>query len=82
MHTVALVTGTQPVPRLLSPALQGSQFRSLAQTLNRKDYVLECKDSLLASWRVLSTNAGNGALKLLCDPSATNTHRFYRMSEW
>ena len=45
-------------------------------------YALECKDSLATNWHCLSTNAGNGALMLLDDRGATNTHRFYRMSQW
>ena len=81
-HTLALVTGNQPGSQLFSPAWEKNQFNALAQTFYRKNYTLECKVSLTAAWRALSTNAGNGALKLLSDPRATNACRFYRISRW
>jgi hypothetical protein len=51
--------------------------------LSGKSYALEYKNSLSASnWTALSTNAGNGALRLLTDPAATASQRFYRMRQW
>ena len=82
-HTVALMEKTIPVPLLMSPARKGSQFSTLAQTLNRRAYALECKDSLAATnWLCASTNAGNGALRILTDQTATETQRFYRLRQW
>jgi len=82
-HTVALMEKTIPVPLLMSPARKGSQFSTLAQTLNRKTYALECKDSLATTnWLCASTNAGNGALRILTDQTATGTQRFYRLRQW
>jgi hypothetical protein len=82
-HTAVLLESIIPVPRLLSPARKGSRFSTLAQTLNRKTYVLEYKNFLTAtSWSVLSTNAGNGALRMLADSSAAAPARFYRMVQW
>ena len=82
-HTVALLEGMIPVPRLLNPARKGSRFSALVQTLNRKSYALECKNALAAAnWTALYTNTGNGALRILTDPTASGTQRFYRMRQW
>ncbi|NLH84958.1 MAG: hypothetical protein GX450_06005 [Verrucomicrobia bacterium] len=51
--------------------------------MNRKTYVLERLDSLgETNWVGVSTNAGNGALRMLTDPTATAPQRFYRMKQW
>jgi len=82
-HSLALRAGSLPVPQLLSPVRQGVRFSALLQTLNRRTYALEYKDSLTATnWNVVATNAGNGALRLLSDPAATAPERFYRMRQW
>jgi O-glycosyl hydrolase len=82
-HSLALLVSSIPVPQLLNPARQGSRFSALAQTLNRKNYALDCKNSLAATnWNALSTNTGNGALRMLTDPAATGAQRFYRMRQW
>jgi hypothetical protein len=82
-HTVVLLEGVMPVPRLMNPARNGGWFSVLLQTLNRRSYALECKDSLAeTNWTILSTNAGNGALKTLADPSAAAPQRFYRTRQW
>ena len=67
----------------MRPARKGGCFSALAQTLNRKSYVLDYRDSLAATnWTALTTNTGNGALRLLVDPTATAPERFYRMQHW
>jgi len=72
-----------PVPQLLNPAWQSNRFSALVQTLSPKNYALEYKDSLSATtWTSLSTNAGNGALRMLTDPATTASQRFYRMRQW
>jgi hypothetical protein len=82
-HTVLLLEGVTPVPRLMLPVRKDGRFNVRLQTLNRKSYALEYKDSLTATnWTTLSTNAGNGALRILTDPTATATQRFYRMRQW
>jgi hypothetical protein len=82
-HTVALLAGSMPVPQLIMPTWNGSGFSALAQTLDRKNYVLEFKDSLAASnWSGLPPVAGNGALRILADPGAKGAQRFYRMRQW
>ena len=35
-----------------------------------------------SNWTPLSTNAGNGALRMLADPAATGAQRLYRMRQW
>ncbi|MEY2428626.1 MAG: large repetitive protein, partial [Verrucomicrobiota bacterium] len=82
-HTLLLLEGALPVPRLLSPAWKARRFTALAQTLNRKNYVLEFKDSLAATnWTSLPPVSGNGALRLLPDTNATVAQRFYRTWQW
>jgi hypothetical protein len=82
-HSVALMAGSLPVPMLLSPEKQAAAFSVLVQTLNRKNYALECKSSMVATnWTTLATCAGNGALVVLRDGSAPGPERFYRMRQW
>jgi autotransporter-associated beta strand protein len=82
-HSAALLAGGLPVPKLLSPTRQGSVFNALAQTLNRRSYALEYKHPVSATeWAAVCTNAGNGALLMLRDQSATGPERFYRMRQW
>jgi hypothetical protein len=79
-HTLVLWAGSAPVPRLLNPVRNGSRFSVVVQTLNRRNYVLEVKDSLTATnWTALPSSSGNGALKVLIDPEAAAPQRFYRM---
>jgi hypothetical protein len=83
LHSLALVAGAEPVNLLLNPVRQGKRFTTLVQSLNRRHYVLECKDSLTTgSWTALSTNAGNGTLKQLSDTNAPGAQRFYRLRQW
>jgi hypothetical protein len=82
-YTMLLLEGVTPVPRLMLPARKAGRFNVRLQTLNRKSYALEYKASLTATtWTALSTNAGNGALKMLADPSALARQRFYRTRQW
>jgi hypothetical protein len=81
-HSLALVRSTLPVPRLFNPGRQGNRFDALFQTLNRKSYALDYNNALAVSnWSTLSTNAGNGALRMLSDTNATVRQRFYRMRQ-
>ena len=82
-QTVVLLTDSIPVPQLLSPAWKAGRFSALIQTLSRKNYALESKDSIAATnWSGAGTNTGNGALRQLNDPAATVSQRFYRMRQW
>ena len=82
-HTVVLLKGAMPVPRLMNPVRKGSQFSATVQTLARGSYALEYKDSLGATnWTEACIQPGNGALRILTDPAATGTQRFYRMRQW
>ena len=82
-HTLVLLADALPVPQLLNSVWQGHRFSAQVQTLAPKNYALEYKDSVTATnWTTLYTNAGNGALRILTDPDATNPQRFYRMRQW
>jgi sugar lactone lactonase YvrE len=82
-HTVVLFAGALPKPLLLHPARTATTFTALAQTLNRRTYVLESIANLAATnWNPVSTLPGNGALRLLTDPAATGSHRFYRLRQF
>ena len=82
-HTLVLVDNGAYVPRLFSPAWNANRFSALLQTLNRKNYGFEFKNSLAATnWTALSNVTGNGALRLLLDPGATRSPRFYRVRQW
>jgi GH25 family lysozyme M1 (1,4-beta-N-acetylmuramidase) len=82
-HTVVLLADSLPVPLLLNPACKSASFKAIIQTLGRRNYALDYRNSLTASnWTALSTNAGNGALRVLVDPTATAAQRFYRMRQW
>ena len=75
-HSLALLSGSLPVPRLLSPAKQPAGFSTLVQSLNRKSYALEYNSSLApTNWTAVVTNAGNGALVVLPDRSALGGER-------
>jgi hypothetical protein len=78
-HTLLLLDGTVPMPRALLPALTGSGFSVLVQTLNRHFYGLEYKDSLAqTNWSELVIVPGNGALRILTDPGPSPAQRLYR----
>ena len=82
-HSLVLIESTLPDPRLLNPTVRSNRFSALLQTLNRRHYALEYAASLTTSqWNGITTNAGNGALEILADPSATAPQRFYRMRQW
>ena len=82
-HSLLLSTCRLPTPELLNPVRTPRTFSFLIQTLDRKHYALDFKDSLLATnWSPVSTNAGNGALELLTDRAAATTQRYYRVRQW
>ena len=82
-HSLVLLEDSHFAPRIHNPVKSGSRFTALLQTLNRKTYAIEFKDFLLqTNWTALSTNTGNGALRLLLDPSASSSGRFYRARQW
>jgi hypothetical protein len=83
VHTVLLAESTLPDRKLLNPSIQSKRFSALLQTLNRKHYALEYATSIpAAQWNGIATNAGNGGLEILTDPTATVPRRFYRMRQW
>ena len=81
-HTLVLLDDGTLVPRLLNPAWKDNQASMLAQTYQSRKYVLEGKNALAEeTWTALSTNNGNGALKILTDPDAGASQRFYRVRQ-
>jgi hypothetical protein len=81
-HSLLLLDGPVASPRLFTPAWTDSRFRLLVQTLPRKNYALEFKNSLSdTNWTALPAVPGSGSLTLLLDPDATVPQRFYRMVE-
>ena len=82
-HSLLLSTCILPIPELLKPLRTPATFSFLIQTLDRKHYALDFKNSLTAaSWSPIATNAGNGGLELLTDRAATASQRFYRVRQW
>lgn len=81
-HSLLLLDNTLLTPRLLAPSKQANSFSLLAQTFNRKSYVLEFKNSLAdMNWIPLPAVPGNGGLLMLTDPNATMPQRFYRVRQ-
>jgi alpha-tubulin suppressor-like RCC1 family protein len=81
-HTLVLLDDGALALRLLNPAWNNGQASMLVQTLQSRKYVLEAKNALAAeTWTALSTNNGNGALKILADPDAGVWQRFYRVRQ-
>jgi alpha-tubulin suppressor-like RCC1 family protein len=82
-HTLVLLDASSYVPRLISPAWLGGRFTALLQTLCRTHYAFDFAGVLApTNWVPLSTNSGNGALRLLNDESASDNQRFYRTRQW
>jgi hypothetical protein len=82
-HTLLLLEGAEPPLRLLNPARNGAGFKAVVQTMVRKNYALEFKNSLGAtSWTSLGSVAGNGALIQLTDAPGSGPQRFYRVRQW
>jgi exopolysaccharide biosynthesis protein len=81
-HTLLLLDAVTPVPRFLNPAWQSGRFTAAFQTLSRRAYVLEFKNSAAeTNWTALPAVRGNGSLRLLADPSAAAPQRFYRVRQ-
>ena len=82
-HTMVLLEDDLPSPQLFHPMLRPNLFSVLVPTFNRKNYLLESKGSLAVShWTSLSTNTGNGALRVFVDPAANASQKFYRLRRW
>jgi M6 family metalloprotease-like protein len=82
-HTLALLDQSLPAPRLLSPTRKAGRTTFLLQTVQRRTYALECKNSLAeTNWVTLSTVNGNGSLRMFTDSSPGVAQRFYRVRQW
>ena len=75
---VSLIAATNPVMTSLSR--NGNQFTFSFPTTTNLTNVVEFTDTLSPPvWKPLSTNTGDGNVKVVADPSATNFDRFYRV---
>ena len=82
-HTLLLLEAPPILPQLLTPARRAGSFSLLVQSLNRRSYALEFKNTLMeTNWTALPAVQGNGALRLLTDPDASVSQRFYRTRQW
>lgn len=83
-YSVALVGSAPSSPGLYLSlaASRGGLFSVLVPTQTNKSYILKFKTSLTdANWIPLPSVAGTGQPITLTDPSATNSHRLYRVQE-
>ncbi len=81
-HTLVLLDDGTFVPRVINPSRQDSQASMLVQTYQSRNYVLEGRNALATeTWTAVSTNHGNGALKVLTDPCLGASQRFYRVRQ-
>ncbi len=64
---------------MVAASPDGNRVFSVAvPTESGKTYVLEGTESL-TEWKVVTEVAGDGAVKVIADPMATDSHRFYRV---
>ena len=74
-----MVVGDRPVISCGGEAAKGT-FRISVPSIRGRHYLLESADSLSgANWRAVGTIIGDGTVKVLPDPTATNHQRFYRV---
>jgi len=67
-------------PALFGPSFQGNEFYVSVFTVDGWLYSLEYKDNLSdLSWTPVTDMDGDGAVRVLIDPFATGTQRFYRV---
>lgn len=80
-HTMVLLDVGLPAPRLFAAVKGSKEFQTRVQTQFRKSYVFESTTNLSASgvWLAISTNSGNGALRILSDTNAAPKARYYRI---
>ncbi len=75
---VSLVAATNPV--LSSLSRNGNQFSFSFPTTTNLTNIVEYTDTLNPSvWKPFATNTGDGSVKNVTDPFATNFERFYRL---
>ncbi len=82
-HSLVLLDNGAFTPQLFGMVRNGSEFTVRLQTLARKNYALEFKDSLSSSaWTSLATNRGNSSLLQFTDLTPLLARRFYRIRQW
>jgi hypothetical protein len=84
-QTLALI-GDAPAAlnaALFTPVRSGSTFSVSVPTRSGRVYALEYKTSLGESvWTALPLQPGDGSTKMLTDPTASASQRFYRVRAW
>ena len=69
-----------PGVRVSNAGYREGVFRLSVPTEQGRSYVLEFSDALApANWTALPAVAGDGTVRVLADPAATNHQRFYRV---
>jgi hypothetical protein len=79
--TVTVVAVVPPRPVLFNPVQSGGIFSVSVETVACSSYILEFKDDLSDdTWTALPPVEGDGTVKVLQDPDADGSQRFYRVS--
>src|SRR4051812_34612803 len=82
-HSLVLFDSGAFVPQLFGVRREADLLKVRVQTMARKNYTLEFKESLSSSaWIPLATNRGNGALIQFTDANPPSFRRFYRIRQW
>ena len=83
-HLAALVGNVAVVPMSITCSLTNIHNVSLSfWTQSGRVYAVEYKDELAdTDWKTLPLAAGIDGILTLTDPSATHSHRFYRVRQW
>jgi len=84
-QTLALVGEGPPILKAAfsTPVMSGNTFSVSLPTRSGRVYSLEFKTSLdEPAWGALPLQAGDGSMKVLTDPTASASQRFYRVRVW
>jgi len=74
------ITQAAAAPTLVSPGYTGSSFSASFQSQAGITYEAQYNDNLNAlNWVTFDTIIGDGATKIINDPSPSPTKRFYRV---
>ena len=75
-----LVVRFHRAPSHITILVRDGTFRLSVSTSSGQTYVLEYKNSLTETdWKPLASVPGDGTVKVLSDPSAPTSQRFYRV---
>ena len=83
-HNLVMLSNSvvRPPPVVSNLIRSGNSFSLSVPTTRGTTYFLEFADSLTSSaWTMLPPVPGDGSLRTLTDPAASNTNRFYRVRQ-